>query len=88
MDALKELLSSGGAIAAGVIALIVIIWIVSWVKVCRLRLDYQSEVDNGTSFVPNVNLQWPLTVWTLRLAVEHRVRTDNHVTIGELSLVF
>ena len=53
-----------------------------------VRLDYQSEVDNGTSFVPNVNLQWPLTVWTLRLAVEHRVRSDNHLTVGELSLVF
>ena len=53
-----------------------------------LRLDYQSEVDNGTSIVPNVNLQWPLTVWTLRLAVEHRVRSDNHLTVGELSLVF
>lgn len=53
-----------------------------------VRLDHQTVVDNGTSFVSNVNLQWPLTVWTLRLAVEHRVRTDNHVTLGELSLVF
>ena len=53
-----------------------------------VRLDHQTEVDNGTSFVSNVNLQWPLTVWTLRLAVEHRVRSDNHVTLGELSLVF
>ena len=53
-----------------------------------VRLDHQTEVDNGTSFVSNVNLQWPLTEWTLRLAVEHRVRSDNHVTLGELSLVF
>ena len=53
-----------------------------------VRLDHQTEVDNGTSFVPNVNLQWPLTSWTLRLVVEHRVRSDNHVTVSELSLVF
>ena len=53
-----------------------------------VRLDHQTEVDNGTSFVPNVNIQWPLTVWTLRLVVEHRVRSDNNLTVGELSLVF
>ncbi|MCH9031045.1 MAG: hypothetical protein IIB00_02135, partial [candidate division Zixibacteria bacterium] len=53
-----------------------------------VRLDHQTEVDNGTSFVPNVNIQWPLTSWTLRLVVEHRVRSDNNVTVSELSLVF
>ena len=53
-----------------------------------VRLDHQTEVDNGTSFVLNANVQWPLTMWTFRLAVEHRVRSDNNLTLGELSMVF
>ncbi|MCZ6774827.1 MAG: hypothetical protein O7D34_00030 [Ignavibacteria bacterium] len=52
------------------------------------RLDHQTEVDNGTSFVTNVNFQWPRTLWTLRLVLEQRIRSNNHATLAELSLVF
>ncbi|MCH8957231.1 hypothetical protein IIA28_18240 [candidate division KSB1 bacterium] len=52
------------------------------------RFDYQTEVDNGTSFVTNVNLQWPRTLWTLRLVLEQRIRSDNHATLAELSAIF
>lgn len=35
MEALKELFSSTGAIATAVIVMICLIWVISWVKVCR-----------------------------------------------------
>lgn len=53
-----------------------------------VRLDHQNKTNNGTSLVSNVNVQWPLSEWTLRLAVEHRVQSNNNVTLSELSLVF
>jgi len=52
------------------------------------RLDHQTEVDDGTSFVTNMNLQWPRTRWTLRLVVEQRVRANNHATLAEFSVIF
>ena len=52
------------------------------------RLDHQTEVDHGTSFVTNVNVQWPRTLWTLRLVLEQRIRSDNHATVAELSVIF
>ncbi|MFQ5639310.1 MAG: hypothetical protein ACE5IR_15105 [bacterium] len=52
------------------------------------RLDHQTEVDNGTSFVTNVNVQWPRTLWAFRLVLEQRIRSDNNATLAELSLIF
>ena len=52
------------------------------------RLDHQTEVDNGTSFVTNANVQWPRIRWTLRLVVEQRVRANNHATLAEMNLIF
>ncbi|MBI2485425.1 MAG: hypothetical protein HYW01_00395 [Deltaproteobacteria bacterium] len=52
------------------------------------RVDHRSDLDNGTAFVPNINIQWPLTKWTLRLVLEQRVQVDNHATLAELSVVF
>lgn len=52
------------------------------------RLDHQTEVENGTSLLTNINLQWPRTLWTLRLVLEQRIHSDNHATRAELSLIF
>ncbi len=53
-----------------------------------VRIDHETDVINGTTFVPNVNLQWPGTQWTLRLVVEQRVQAENHATLAELSVIF
>ena len=52
------------------------------------RLDHRSDVEKGTAFIPNINIQWPLTKWTLRLVLEQRAQADNHATLAELSVVF
>lgn len=52
------------------------------------RIDHRSDIDDGTAFIPNVNLQWPLTTYTIRLVLEQRVQAGSHATIAELSLVF
>ena len=54
----------------------------------QARIDHQTNVTNGTTFAPSVNLQGPGTQWTLFLVVEQRIRTDNHATFAEFSLLF
>ncbi len=52
------------------------------------RIDHQTNVENGTAFIPNINLTWPLTKWTFRLVIEQRVQDGNYATLGELSVIF
>jgi len=54
----------------------------------KALIDHQTDVKNGTAFVPSVNLRWPGSQWTLLLVVEQRVQTDKHATLVELSLIF
>ena len=54
----------------------------------KARIDHQTDVTNGTVFVPSVILRWPGTQWTLLFVVEQRIRTDNHATFTELSMLF
>ncbi len=52
------------------------------------RIDHRTVPEGKTSFVTNMNLQWPGSRWTLRLVLEQRVQTDNHATLAEMSLIF
>ena len=54
----------------------------------KARIDHQSEMTNGTAFVPSVILHWPGTQWTLIFVIEQRIQKDNHATFTELSFLF
>jgi len=62
---------------------------VQWVAI-GVRYDQRKEEGRGSkpAFYPHLNLQFPASDLTLRLAVERRIQSKNNLTTAEFSFIF